>query len=57
MKALIRGKEVMTEPFSPWVEANLAFLTGKETDQNGQPVKGDGWILVNDYIPTKEEEP
>ena len=49
MKALIRGKEVMTEPFSPWVQNNLAFLTGTEVDANGNPIPGDGWTLVEDY--------
>ena len=40
MKALIRGKEVITEPFSPWVQNNLAFLTGTEVDADGNPIKG-----------------
>jgi len=54
MKALIRGKEVMTEPFTPWVQANMDFLTGKEVDADGNPVKGDGWELVEDYEPPSE---
>lgn len=56
MKALIRGKEVMTEPFFPWVQNNLAFLTGTETDADGNPLPGDGWTLVEDYEPPKEDE-
>lgn len=54
MRALIRDKEVIMEPFTTWIEANLPFLTGKETDQNGQPVEGDGWTLVEDYTPEEE---
>lgn len=60
MKALIRKhedgtEEVMTEPFSPWVQNNLAFLTGTEVDADGNPIKGDGWTLVENYEPPKEE--
>ena len=59
MRALVRGKEVMTEPFSPWVQNNLAFLTGKEKDAEGNPLPGDGWTLVEDYHEPVEgpEEP
>ena len=57
MKALIRGKEVITEPFSPWVQNNIAFLTGTEVDADGNPIKGDGWTLVENYEPPKEVEP
>lgn len=58
-KALIRRhedgtEEVMTEPFSPWVQNNLAFLTGSEVDNNGNPVHGDGWTLIEDYRPEEE---
>ena len=54
MRALIRThedgtQEVMTEPFSAWVENNLAFLTGTEVDSEGNPMRGDGWVLVEDY--------
>lgn len=61
MKALIRKhddgtEEVITEPFSPWVQNNLAFLTGTEVDQDGNPIKGDGWTLVENYEPPKEVE-
>ena len=44
----------MTEPFSPWVESNLAFLTGTEVDSEGNPMKGDGWTLVEDYVVTED---
>lgn len=61
MKALIRTHEdgtteVMTEPFSPWVENNLAFLTGTEVDADGNPLPGDGWTLVENYEPPVVEE-
>lgn len=54
-RALIRGNEIMVEPFSPWVEANLPFLTGTETDAEGNKLPGDGWTLVEDYIPEEED--
>lgn len=43
MRALIRENELMTEPFSPWVEANIPFLTAH-----------DGWTLIDDYMPKEE---
>lgn len=55
MKALIRGNEVMTEPFSPWVQNNIAFLTGTEVDIEGNPLPGDGWTLVENYEPPEPE--
>ena len=55
MKALIRGNEVITEPFSPWVIANIKWMTGTETDGDGNPIGGgDGWTLVENYEPPKE---
>ena len=57
MRALIRNNEVMTEPFSPWVENNIPFLTGTEVDQDGNALPGDGWTLVEDYEPPQEPEP
>lgn len=54
MRALIRGNEVITEPFSPWVENNIPFLTGSETDADGNPIPGDGWTLVENYKPEEE---
>lgn len=61
MKALIRKhddgtEEVMTEPFSPWVQNNIAFLTGQEKDAEGNLLPGDGWTLVENYEPPKEVE-
>lgn len=55
MKALIRGEEVIKEPFSDWVKNNLDFLTGNEVDVDGNPLKGDGWTLVENYIPPEED--
>lgn len=47
MKALIREhnqiKEVMTEPFIPWVCSNMDYL-----------INVDGWTLVEDYTPEEE---
>lgn len=59
MKALIRKhedgtEEVMTEPFSPWVQNNIPFLTGQEKDEEGNPLPGDGWTLIEDYKPEEE---
>ena len=54
MRALIRNNEVMTEPFSPWVKANLKWLTGTEKDADGNALPGDGWTLVEDYEPPTE---
>ena len=52
MRALIRNDEVMTEDtWSEWVRSNIPFLTGTEVDSEGQPMKGDGWTLVEDYHP------
>ena len=55
MKALVRGNEVMTEPFSKWVEANLRWLCGEEVTEDGEKLPGDGWTLVEDYEPPTEE--
>ena len=56
MRALIRNNEVMLEPFSPWVEANLRWLCGEEVTEDGEKLPGDGWTLVEDYVPPAEEE-
>lgn len=56
-RALVRGNEVMLEPFSAWVQNNIDFLTGNEKDEEGNPLPGDGWTLVEDYeLPVVEEE-
>lgn len=54
MKALIRGNEVITEPFSEWIENNLSFLIGDETDAQGNKLPGDGWTLIENYEPPAE---
>ena len=48
MKTLIREDEIITEPFSPWVQEHLAWLTTPRPD-------GDGYELVDDYQPPAEE--
>lgn len=40
----------MTEPFTPWVQNNIPFLIGTEVDSEGNPLPGDGWTLVEDYV-------
>lgn len=42
-KALIRGDEIITEPFSQWVLEHLEWLTTARPD-------GDGYTLVEDYV-------
>lgn len=44
MKALIRGNDLITEPFSQWVEDHIDWLTTATPD-------GDGYQLVEDYEP------
>ena len=44
MKALIRGNEIITEPFSEWIEEHLDWLTTPRPD-------GDDYQLVEDYEP------
>ena len=44
MKALIRGHEVIIEPFNKWTEDHLEWLTTARPN-------GDGYQLVEDYIP------
>lgn len=45
MKALIRGNEIILEPFSEWVKEHLDWLTTARPD-------GDDYKLVEDYDPT-----
>ena len=40
MKTLIREDEIITEPFSPWVQEHLAWLTTPRPD-------GDGYELID----------
>lgn len=56
MKALIRGHEIIIEPFPQWIIDNLDYITGKETDTDGNPIKGDGWALVEDYKPEDDND-
>lgn len=44
MKALIRGSEVIVEPFDKWTEEHLDWLTTARPD-------GDGYQIVEDYTP------
>lgn len=43
MRALIRDTEIIIEPFSPWIEEHIEWLTTPRPE-------GDGYKLVNDYI-------
>lgn len=49
MKALIRGSEVISEPFSKWIEEHLDWLTTPRPD-------GDGYTLIEDYQPPQEAQ-
>lgn len=56
MRAIRKGDEFYPEDrWTEWMKNNLAFLTGTEVDADGNPIKGDGWTLIEDYKP--EEEP
>lgn len=48
-KALIRGDEIITEPFSPWIEEHIEWLTTPRPE-------GDGYKLINDYTPADASE-
>ena len=49
MKALIRGEEIITEPFNQWIEEHLDWLSTARPD-------GDGYELVEDYQPPEISE-
>lgn len=49
MKALIRGEEIITEPFDKWTQDHLNWLTTARPD-------GDGYELVEDYEPSEISE-
>ena len=56
MRALIRGTEICLEnAWTKWQRMNMLFLTGKEKDVDGNPLKGDGWTLVEDYQEPMED--
>ena len=44
MKALIRGAEIILEPFDDWIIEHLDWLTTARPE-------GDGYQLVEDYHP------
>lgn len=48
MKALIRDEEIITEPFDDWTLNHLKWLTTPRPD-------GDGYTLIEDYIPEEPE--
>lgn len=49
MRALIRGDEIILEPFDTWVENHLDWLTTARPD-------GDGYKFVEDYKPPEISE-
>ena len=49
MKALVRDTEIIPEPFSPWIEEHIDWLTTARPD-------GDGYTLVEDYIPPADTD-
>lgn len=50
MRALIRGSEIIAEPFDKWIEEHIKWLTTARPD-------GDGYQLVEDYeLPEISEE-
>lgn len=48
MKALIRNDEIITEPFTKWIEDHIEWLTTPRPD-------GNGYTLINDYQPEEPE--
>jgi len=48
MKALVRGEEIIIEPWSQWVKDHIKWLTTERPN-------GDGYTLVEDYEPPEEE--
>ena len=49
MKALKRGEEIITEPWSQWIKDHLEWLTTPRPD-------GDGYKLIEDYVPPEDTE-
>ena len=49
MRALIRDTEIITEPFSPWIEEHIEWMCTPRPD-------GDGYTLIEDYTPEEEDE-
>lgn len=58
MRALIRNGEIYTEDqWSSFTRTHLAFMTGTETDGEGNRLPGDGWTLVENYtVPAETSE-
>ena len=49
MRALIRDSEIITEPFSLWIEDHIIWLTTPRPN-------GDGYKLVEDFTPEIDPE-
>lgn len=49
MKALIRGDEIIPEPWDQWTQDHLGWLTTPRPN-------GDGYKLVKDFTPEIEPE-
>lgn len=49
MKALIRGDEIITEPFNQWTQEHIDWITTARPN-------GDGYKLVEDYQPPEISE-
>ena len=49
MRALIRDDEIITEPFSQWVEDHIKWMTTPRPN-------GDGYKLIADFTPEIESE-
>ena len=48
MRALIRGDEIIKEPFDEWTLNHLNWLTTSRPD-------GDGYTLIYNYEPPEED--
>ena len=48
MKALIRGSEIILEPWDQWTQEHLVWLTTPRPD-------GDGYELIENYYPSEIE--
>ena len=49
MKALVRGNEIIIEPFDQWTLDHLDWLTAARPD-------GDGYTLIENYQPPEISE-
>lgn len=48
MRALVRGKEIIPEPWDQWIQDHLEWLTASRPD-------GDGYKLIENYFPPEIE--